>query len=274
MSREFQRHVKRHLLTLPLLLLVGYVLICVVLYFNQAALLFHPRNASATELDDLARNIDFQPWTNAKGERIGWKSRGDDNADALVFCHGNGGYALRPDEAGLQLNGRFRLYLLEYPGYGARPGDISTRNMTAAALEAVDTLAANPNRKIYLLGESMGSGVVCATAAARPDQVAGLVLLVPFDSLAAASSSHYPWIPVRLLLRHRLDSDTNLEKFQGPVAFIVAGRDTTIPPKHAQRLYDGYAGPKRLWLVPQAGHNDYDLLMRDWPQVAAWLTAK
>jgi pimeloyl-ACP methyl ester carboxylesterase len=262
---------KRHLVTIPLLLVVGYALICIVLYFNQNALLFHPRNAPLAELESHAKEIGFEPWTNARGQQIGWKGPGSDSADALLFCHGNGGYALRPDDTNLRLDGRFRLYLLEYPGYGARPGEISTRNMTDAAIDAIDTLAENPGRKIYILGESMGSGVACATAAARPDKVAGLALLVPFDSLGAAAGTHYPWIPVRLLMRHNLDSDRNLEKYRGPVAFLVAGRDTTIPPKHARRLYDDYAGPKRLWLLAEAGHNDFDELVADWPEIAAWL---
>jgi len=263
---------KRHLVTVPLLLLIGYILVCLFLYIRQESLLFHPRNASMAELEEYARHIGYEPWTNAKGGRIGWKGAGSDSSDALLFCHGNGGFALRPDDLNLRLDGRFRIYLLEYPGYGARPGKISTQAMTDAAIEAVDTLALNNNRRITLLGESMGSGVACATAAARPDKVSGLALLVPFDSLAAASASHYPWIPVRLLMRHQLDSDRNLEKYHGPVAFIVAGQDTTIPPRHGRRLYDEYAGPKRLWLVPEAGHNDFDELMSDWPQIAAWLT--
>jgi pimeloyl-ACP methyl ester carboxylesterase len=263
----------RMLITVPLLLIVGYVLICALLYFKQDNFLFHPSHAPVGDLEKYAREVQFEPWTNTKGERIGWKSTGDDAApNALLFCHGNGGFALRPDTSNLRQDGRFQVFLLEYPGYGARPGEISTRSFIAAALDAVDTLAAQKNRRIFLLGESMGSGVVCASAAAQPEKISGLALLVPFDSLAAAAGSHYPWIPIRMLMRHKLDSDKNLEHYRGPVAFIVAGRDTTIPPKHGKKLYDEYTGRKRLWLVSDAGHNDYDELMQNWPQVIAWLT--
>ncbi|MGH8047864.1 MAG: hypothetical protein ACREKL_11510, partial [Chthoniobacterales bacterium] len=72
-------------------------------------------------------------------------------------------------------------------------------------------------------------------------------------------------------LKHRLDSDQNLKNYHGPLAIIAAGNDTVIPPRHAKRLYDGYAGPKKFWLVPDLGHNDFDSLMLDWPDVAAWL---
>jgi pimeloyl-ACP methyl ester carboxylesterase len=121
------------------------------------------------------------------------------------------------------------------------------------------------------MGQSLGSGIASAAVAARPDKIAGLILLTPFDSLAAAAATHYPWFPVRPLLRHRLDSDQNLAGYRGPVAFIVAENDGTIPPKHGERLYHLYTGPKRLWLVPGAGHNDFDALLADWPRIVSWL---
>jgi pimeloyl-ACP methyl ester carboxylesterase len=34
----------------------------------------------------------------------------------------------------------------------------------------------------------------------------------------------------------------------------VAGQDRGGPEKFGRRLYDGYAGPKRLWEFPQGDH--------------------
>lgn len=263
------------LLILLTLLAVAYAGLCLLLYLNQDRLLFFPSLAAAAELDLHARQIGFEPWTNARGQRIGWKSAAGDPASALLICHGNGGFALGRNYENLRRDGPApgQVFLLEYPGYGARPGPISTQAMTAAAIEAIDTLAAERPRRILLFGQSLGSGIACAAAAARPAQLAGLILLTPFDSLRAAAGAHYPWLPVALLLRHRLDSDRNLAKFPGPVAFLVAGRDETIPPARARRLFASYPGPKRLWLVPDAGHNDFDALLADWPQILAWLAA-
>ncbi len=261
---------------LAVLLILGYVAICTLVFFAQDHLLFFPINAATADLDAHAQRIGLERWVNARGEIIGWKtpdaapSAGGRAPDALVFCHGNGGFALSEDNSRLGRAG-FQMFLLEYPGYGDRAGEVSTQSFVDATLDAIDTLAAGPQRRIFLLGESLGSGVVSAAAAARPDRIAGLVLLVPFDSLRAAASSHYPWLPVGLLLRHRLDSDRNLEKFRGPVSFLVAGQDTIIPPRHGQRLHDLYQGPKRLSFIADAGHNSFAELFADWPQTAAWL---
>jgi uncharacterized protein len=259
-----------------ILVVLGYIGICAVLYVNQDRMLFFPTIASSAELENYAREAGFTPWTNTRGERIGWKSTSGDPANVLLICHGNGGFALgrnytnlrRPTPAGDAL---FQIFLLEYPGYGARPGPISAASLTAAAIDAIDTLSADPQRRIFLMGQSLGSGIASAAVAARPNQISGLILLTPFDSLSAAAGAHYPWLPVELLLRHHLDSDRNLEKYHGPVAFIVAGNDTTIPPRHGRHLFEEYAGPKRLWFVPGAGHNDFDHLLADWPQIANWL---
>ncbi len=259
------------------LLAGGYLAICLLVFFRQDAMIFHPSAATDRELADLAAADGFEPWRNARGERIGWRSPAGDPARALLVFHGNGGSALggsyhplRPPRGEHEA---FQIYLLEYPGYGNRPGPPSAKLFTAAAVEAVDLLSADPARRIWLMGQSMGTGVACAAAAARPEKIAGLALVTPYDSLSGAASAHYPWLPVRLLMRHRLDSDQNLTRYHGPVAFVIAGRDDTIPPRLGQELFAGYTGPKRLWLVPEAGHNDLDELLADWPRIAAWLVS-
>jgi len=266
----------RTFMTIIALLALGYVAICTYLYFNQEGLLFFPQHATTVELDALAREDGFEAWTNSAGARIGWRSTAGDPTHVLLIFHGNGGFALgrnyKPMRRHIATNGRGpALYLLEYPGYGARAGKPSSRAMTAAAIEAFDTLAANPHLRIEIMGQSLGSGVACAVASVRPDRVAGIVLVTPYDSLASGASTHYPWLPVRWLMRHQFDSDKNLAHYHGPIAFLVAGRDGTIPPRLAERLCAGYAGPKRLWLAPNAGHNDFDQLMANWPEVNAWL---
>jgi pimeloyl-ACP methyl ester carboxylesterase len=268
---------RKLVITLFALLVLGYVAVCVFLWWNQERMLFFPSFLPSAEMNTLARQEGFEPWHNARGEQIGWKSVAESDADALLICHGNGGFALGRNYAMLRAGAgpHFRIYLLEYPGYGERTGKISARSLTAAAVEGIDTLGAeNPRRRIWLMGQSLGTGIACAAAAARPDKVSGLVLVTPFDSLAAAARTHYPWLPIDWLLRHRLDSDRNLARYHGPVAILIAGRDATIPPRHAQRLYEGYAGPKREWVFPEAGHNDLEQLLSSWPELAAWLTAQ
>jgi len=262
------------IVTLLLLVPIGYLVICVILYFIQDRLVFFPSLAPAEALDQKAASVGFEPWRNAHGERIGWKSATGDSRNVLLIFHGNGGLALMRAyyREFTPQAGDWQVFILEYPGYGARPGRPSEKSLTAAALDAFDTLAAVPDRKITLLGESLGSGVAAAVAARRLDRVAGLVMITPYDRLFQVGQGHYPWLPVALLMRTRFDSVKNLEKFPGPMAVVLAGADTVVPPARGQNLYDTFQGRKRLWIVPDVNHDVSGFLHQGgWAEIVQWL---
>ena len=49
-------------------------------------------------------------------------------------------------------------------------------------------------------------------------------------------------------------------------AHVLAGNDEVVPMTLGRRLYDGYSGPKRLWVQEGSGHNTLD-----YQPTAAWL---
>jgi len=262
------------MLTVLSLLLGGYLLICVLLYFRQESLIFYPTRESEAALQDLARRSGFESWKTSDGKSIGWVSKQGDPSRALLVFHGNAGHALMrsylaslPDPDGQG----WRVYVLEYPGYGAREGETSEKTLVAAGVQAVDELSHSGVKKIWILGESLGTGVASQVAGLRPTLVTGVILLTPFDSLSHAAAAHYPWLPTQWLIRHTFDSAAALKKYPGPVAFLVAGQDSVVPARLGQRLFDERDGPKRLWIAPDADHNDGALLMGNWPEVADWL---
>ena len=236
-------------------------------------MIFFPTRESAESLKDTARRSGYEPWENSRGELIGWVSRGGDPANALIVFHGNGGNALMRaylatlPEAGSP--GR-KTYLLEYPGYGGRQGVPAQKNLVEAGVEAVDEVRRIGGKRIWVLGESLGTGVASQVAAQRPGQVNAVFLLTPFDSLSNAAAAHYPWLPCRWLVRHPFDSAAALKNYPGPVAFLVAGQDSVVPARLGKRLYEEREGPKRLWVDEEADHNDGRLLMGNWAEASAW----
>jgi len=93
------------------------------------------------------------------------------------------------------------------------------------------------------------------------------------DSLAAVGQRHYPFLPVRLLLKHRFDSAALAPQIRAPLLCIVATHDEVIPPAHAKRLYDAWAGPKR-WIALAGAHNETTDQADYWPSVQAFLSAR
>jgi pimeloyl-ACP methyl ester carboxylesterase len=118
-----------------------------------------------------------------------------------------------------------------------------------------DAVAARfPDRPIVAVGFSIGTGVAAHLARKRP--LAGAILVTPFDALAEVGHEHYPWLPVRLLLRHHMHPAADLEASEVPVALIVAGRDSIIPPRRAEALARRVQNLVHQRTIPGAGHND------------------
>jgi pimeloyl-ACP methyl ester carboxylesterase len=160
--------------------------------------------------------------------------------------------------------------LIDYRGYGASGGRPSERSLSADALLWYD-YGTKVSAQIFAFGRSLGSGVAVQLAAARP--LAGLVLVAPFDSLEAVARHHYPFLPVKLLLRHRFDSAALAPRVSAALLCIVAMDDDVIPPARAKRLYDAWAGPRR-WLALPGGHNETDHQADYWPAVQAFLATR
>jgi hypothetical protein len=108
------------------------------------------------------------------------------------------------------------------------------------------------------LGESLGCGVAASVVKQTTTPIAGLILITPWDTLAAVAKSLFPFLPVKLVLTDQYDSIENLKKFQKNIAVVGAEQDEILPIKHARHLYENLPeGRKRLWVIRGAGHNDW-----------------
>ena len=161
--------------------------------------------------------------------------------------------------------------LIDYRGYGASSGAPSEHALNDDALLWYDYAAKLGSEQIFAFGRSLGSGVAVHLAAERA--LAGVILAAPFDSMVAVGKRHYPFLPVGLLLKHRFDSAALAPQIRAPLLCIVATHDDVIPPSHAKRLFDAWAGPKR-WIALPGGHNEVNDQADYWPSVQAFLSAR
>lgn len=184
-----------------------------------------------------------------------------DGADAAVLVlPGNGGdRSMRvPIAAALNRMG-LSVLLVDYRGYGGNPGAPSEEGLAADARAAQSWLAARPGvERIGYYGESLGAAVAVELATERPPQA--LILRSPFTSLPDVGATHYPWLPVRWLLRDRYPSIDRIGSLRVPLLVIAGDRDDIVPEPMSRRLYEAANEPKRYVLVPGSGHNDLELL--------------
>ncbi|MCC8404479.1 alpha/beta hydrolase [Paraburkholderia sp. MMS20-SJTN17] len=182
---------------------------------------------------------------------------GSARATALVF-HGNAGHAgHRSFYAAALTRLGLRVILAEYPGYGPRDGTPGEETLVADARQTIALAHRRYGAPLLLIGESLGAGVAAAAGSRERDKTAGLLLITPWDRLEHVAAHHYPWLPVKWLLRDQYDSVTHLRSFGRPVLVVVAQRDSIVPPQFGEALYDSLAEPRRMALVKAAGHNDW-----------------
>jgi len=244
---------------------ITYVVLCVLVGVFQRRIIYFPFHKSETDMIAEGNSLRCRPWRDANGTIIGWKSARDHSAAAnrLVLFHGNTGFALNRThylDGFEQLDGGrlWEVYLFEYPGFGARPGDLGETPFIDAGLQAMKTLKAEDSRPIYLLGESLGSGLASALAQREAKSVAGLFLLTPYARMGDVAARRFGFLPVRLMLRDPWDNLTALRDYHGRAAMLIAEEDEVVTAGQGRLLFDNYTGPKRMWMEPGATHNTVD----------------
>jgi pimeloyl-ACP methyl ester carboxylesterase len=194
------------------------------------------------------------PWTHA-GTLFGYARNVTAPQNVWLLLHGNAGQAADRVYALARFSDQDAVYVMEYPGYGARPGKPSRKTFDAAALAAYQALRAQfPDRPVCVAAESIGSGpaATLAHAAQPPDK---LVFITPFDQLKSVAHEHVPYLPVSLMLAGSWNNIEALSGYRGPVDVFGAAQDTVIPIAHARNLAASL--PQAKFVMIPGGHNDW-----------------
>jgi uncharacterized protein len=251
----------RVLITLAII----YGLLCVAVFIWQRNLLYIPTKIPANVIEKVAAEHGFIPWKNSAGQIIGWKipANGISTASVLIV-HGNAGCAVGRDYLARPIHDATNVdvFVLEYPGYGAREGSPSKKSFDAAAEEAFQLLPTNAPK--FIVSESIGAGVACDLAKNHPQEIAGLALFVPYHDLASVAQKHFWFLPTYFLLLDRFNPADSLKNYHGSVKFIIAEKDEVIGSASGLKLADGYDGPKNLQVIPSAHHNDVSAQLPEW----------
>jgi fermentation-respiration switch protein FrsA (DUF1100 family) len=187
----------------------------------------------------------------------------------VLYFSGNAGHRqFRTDECRVFTRLGCHVLLVDYRGYGDNEGSPSEASLAADAQNvwryATDERRIAPQR-LLLYGESLGGGVAVRLAAEQclaGTPPGGLVLRSTFSSLVDAGAYHYPWLPVRWVLRDRYPSRDRIAAVTCPVLQIHGARDSIIPLAIGRRLFDAAPAAsasgvaKRFVELPTADHND------------------
>jgi hypothetical protein len=236
----------------------------VVLWAGQRRMIYFPFGDVPTSAAAGLPRAESVAFTTADGLTLhGWFVPAAQPATrhTVIVFNGNAGHrAMRAPLADALARRGIASLLFDYRGFGGNPGSPSEEGLALDARAARAYVAGRPDvdsTRLVYFGESLGTGVAVGLATEHPP--AALILRSPFTSMVDIGRYHYPFLPVRWLLRDRFDSLDRIGSVGCPLLVIAGDRDSIIPPALSQRLYDAAPSPKRLVMIPGADHNDEDL---------------
>lgn len=244
----------------------GYVVIVVVVYLVQRSLMYHPAGGLPAPSATLAPEMAVVTQTTSDSlDIVSWYAAATSGRPTLVYFHGNAGHiGDRDSKVRPYLDQGWGVLLAGYRGYGDNPGSPSEDGLYADARAALAILTERgiAPADVVVYGESLGTAVAVRMAwelAEAGAPARALVLEAPFNTMGYAAANAYPFLPARILVKDRYDSESRIAAIATPLLIFHGDRDRVVPMALGQRLFDAAREPKKSAWISGAGHNDlYD----------------
>lgn len=242
-----------------------YLSACLYLYLRQTRMLFFPTAQITTTPADFGLAFE-EVWipVGDRGDRIHswWIPASGPETGVLLYLHGNGiniganaEHAHRFHQIGLSV------LLIDYRGYGrstgAFPHEQQVYQDAAASWQyLIQDRKVDPQR-LFIYGHSMGGAIAVELASQQPE-AAGLIVQGSFTSIREMVDRNplYRIFPIDWLLTQHFESIRKVPQLQMPSLFIHGLADAEIPAEMSEMLYAAAPQPKKIYLVPIAGHNN------------------
>ena len=250
-------------------LAIAYLAACLYLLLWQNRFIFKPPTAIRSTPKSF--NLDYQevwlPVAAASGKtsqlHSWWIPGLTSEAKVWVFLHGNGstiGDEVKRAFCLRQLG--FSTLLFDYRGYGRSLDKFPTEASVYEDVETVWNYLTKVRKiapaQIFLYGHSLGSAIAIDMALRHPE-IAGLAVEGSFTSMHSMVGHLYRQFrifPVNFLLHQRFDSLHKVQSLQMPILFFHGTADRLVPAYMSQELFAAAPEPKRLLLIPDAGHHN------------------
>lgn len=186
--------------------------------------------------------------------------------DRPVILSFQGGYTGTPASAARMIpliERGYGLAMLQYRGMGdgaGRPSELNFAMDARALYDQLDRLfgtAIPPDRRV-VHGLSLGSSVGSRLAATR--SVSAVVLEGSFPEVCRYFERRYLGLPFcRFMWAERNEVASFVRQIKVPILIVHGENDASVPADWARELADAANDPKRLIIVPGAGHADLDV---------------
>lgn len=239
-------------------LLIVFVVVNIIAYYNQEYITFFPQKLSQDFEFNFKRDYEEKYINTASGDRIHvLKFKANGPRKGVVFhSHGNAGNMHTSIGAYLYYVDRGYDYITwDYPEFGKSSGDLEPNTFLQVADEVYETMMQDYTEKDIkiLQGHSLGTSVT--TYLASKNDVDEVVLLAPFYSIVDMAKHRFPvadW-----MVTFPLRSNEYVAQIDEPILILHGTADSTIPFEQGERL--SKISPNTTFVVlNDYGHNDLE----------------
>lgn len=236
-STKFSR-IRRYFVRFTLIISSVYISACLLVYFNQEKLLFHPEKLSANHA--FSFEVPFSEFnvTTPDNETLnGLLFPGDSTHTRLVFyLHGNAGSLKNMDgTAGFYTSLGYDFCSFDYRGFGKSSGSNTNEAQLVDDVMLVYQHLKKQyrEREIVIIGYSLGTGP--ATILAAENHPKQLVLQAPYYSVKELAAERHPYIP-SFVLAYPFETFLYIQQVKCPVSIFHGKEDKAIPFYSSKKL--------------------------------------
>ena len=239
-----------------LIFVLIYFFILISTYIFQRNLLYYPTENNYSG-DQILVSVEKVKINTQDGiELMSWyHNKNVNNYKTILFLHGNAGsLENRIHKINHFKDMNINFLLVAWRGFSGNKGTPTEKGLYEDAESAVRWLKSKGVREnnIIVYGESLGTGV--ATEIAQNKNFAGIILESPFTSMIDAGKDKYPYLPVRLLLKDRYESNKKIKNINSPILIMHGKVDNIVPFYMGKKMYELANEPKYSYFSEYDDH--------------------
>jgi len=245
-----------HLTNILSIFVLGYFVFLVFIYVFQRNLLYHPtiNNYHGNKLTVAVEKLKIKTEDNI--ELLVWyhNKKFSDNKTVL-FLHGNAGSLEdRIEKINHIVDMKVNFLIVAWRGFNGNEGKPTEQGLYEDARSAIRWLGSKgvPEKNIIIYGESLGTGV--AVEVAQNKNFAGIILESPFTSMVDAGKNIYPFLPVKLLLKDKYESNKKIKNIKSPILVMHGEVDNIVPFRMGKKMYELANEPKYFYFSKYDEH--------------------
>ena len=243
----------RTLITLGIL----YLLICIMMYFFQEALIFHPKKLDPGFKFSFEQPFDERHLINVENTPTlhGLHFKTDSSKGLVFYLHGNAGALDTWGKAAKTYTDLgYDFFIMDYRSYGKSEGEITDETSFYDDLRQWYSHLKKeyPEDSIIIIGYSIGTGPAAMLASENNPRM--LILQTPYYSLTDMMQHTYPFVPT-FLLKYKFSTNEFIQKTKAPVVIFHGDADEIIYYGSSEKLKQHFKKGDTLITLKGLGHN-------------------